>query len=512
MSTLVKKILLIIYFVVLFFILGSYIHIAIPDNAIRMHIVTADELSQTQHNIIGIQARNLDNGSVFKNWSVRSLWVNSELEPLENNVVTKKLSEDGADILDMPDIPSDPVAALEIQLIDPENHVIKSALVTSDVFTSNSDISVHGQLENVKPDYIGADAPATFILEQPNEVRLIAYQDEKPYEGTIDIEQIYGAPAIFPEHVKANPSGITKFNIVLNSAADFKITAGKQILYPSFVFHEKNIHVTLNKNVLTKESMDADNSDDSPSDRNHSLIAKVVPVGQMSTMYIDYFDENAWIDREIVEPPKGRASYKSSIPLNIRYRYHKDPSVLYIRVSSSAYATPDTAQTFAVLASENELSCKDAALASLKFLEPYKSSHPEYELLKLRVKTTTNCEILSLVQEEVLSLLAGHHDPQLAMRVKTEDADALAYDARKIKHKSVANTILVAWFALGVIIGVIAVGTQMWRRKQYWLEVAAKGEADLGKRIPQVSAFMAFLLLLLFIGLCVSLYYMMQLL
>ena len=134
MSSGIKKILGIVYFVVLFFILGSYIYTSLPDNMIRLHVVTADSLSIGQTNIVGVQARNLDNGSVFNHWSIKSQWVSSSFEPVTDHVVTKTLSVDGADILDMPPLPDVPLAALEIQLIDPDDHVVKSALVPADVF------------------------------------------------------------------------------------------------------------------------------------------------------------------------------------------------------------------------------------------------------------------------------------------------------------------------------------------------------------------------------------------
>ena len=501
---------------------------SIPDDSIRMHIVTADELSQSQNNIIGITARNLDNGSKFDGWSVQSQWVDSDLKPVYIwsdksamnglDFVNKKISPDGVDILDLPRVPIAPIAGLEVQLMDPQDNLIKSALIPVDVFMSDRGLDIRGQAYNVKPDYVGVDVPAAFILGQPNEVRLIAFENEKPYEGIIEIEQLYGAPAEFPKQIKANPIGISKFNIVLNSAADFKITVGKQVIYPSFVIHERNIHVSLNDNAVSL-----------PRPRVYgdvTLVANVTPVGQMPKLYIDYFDGNAWIDREIIEPSQ---NYKASVKLRARYRSRVgsmddvinnkgvDKGILYVRVSSSAYATPETSQTFAVLTSSGLFECA-GAMEALKFLEPYKADHPEYELLKRVAKDKSanpnpdNCKELEPIRDEALSLLATHHNPQLAIRVKTEEADALAYDARKLKQKSIANVILVIWFALGVIVGGIVVIRQMVRRKQYWIEVAASGEAELGKPIPQIHPFLAFVLFILIIGLCVSLYYMMQIL
>ena len=503
MSSGVKKTLGVIYFVVLFFILGSYIYTSLPDNMIRLHVVTADSLSMRQTNVIGVQARNLDNGSVFHNWSVKSQWVSASFEPVSEHAVTKPLPVDGSDILDMPPVPDVPLAALEVQLIDPDNHVVKSALVSADVFASMKVTPVTAQEGEVKSNYIFVDIPSTFILEQPNEVRLVAYENEKPYEGTIDIEQVYGAPAKFPSHVKASPSGITPIKIALNSAADFKMTAGNQTIYPSFVIHEKPIHVEMNSTSFLPASAGTDENTKS------NLIATVVPVGQMPKLYIDFFDEDAWIDRQIIEASR---QYRSIIPIHTRYQFGEEPSVLYVRLSASAYPTAETSQTFALIASRESLDCKAGALTALKFLDLYLADHPEAVLMKLQAKSTSDCTKLKGIQEEALTLLARHHDPQLAMRVKTEDADALAYDARKAKHKSIANVILVCWFALGVITACIIVFTQMRKRRLYWEEAAAKGDAEYGKRIPQVSPILAFVLFFLIIGLCWSLYYMMQLL
>ena len=363
--------------------------------------------------------------------------------------------------------------------------------------------SVNAQEDEIKSNYIFVDIPSAFILDQPNEVRLVAYENEKPYEGTIDIEQVYGAPAKFPSHVKASPSGVTPIKFSLNSAADFKMTAGSQTIYPSFVIHEKPIHVDMNSTLFLPDSAGTDEN------AKTNLMATVVPVGQMPKLYIDYFDDNAWIDRQVIESSK---QYRSVIPVHTRYQFGEQPSVLYVRFSASAYPTADTSQTFALITSREALDCKTGALTALKFLDLYQADHPETVLMKLQAKSTSDCTRLKGIQEEALALLARHHDPQLAMRVKTEDADALAYDARKAKHKSIANVILVCWFALGVISSCIIVFSQMHRRKLYWEQAAAKGDAEYGKRIPQVSPILAFVLFFLIIGLCWSLYYMMQLL
>ena len=52
----------IIYFIILFAILGSYLVFAIPSNALRLHVAAAESLAPDQQNMVAVWARNLDNG------------------------------------------------------------------------------------------------------------------------------------------------------------------------------------------------------------------------------------------------------------------------------------------------------------------------------------------------------------------------------------------------------------------------------------------------------------------
>ncbi len=480
------KFLSIAYFVILFCILGSYLAFMTPNNAIRLHVATADKLSNEQSNIILVQARNVDNGSQFNGYTLEARWIKSDFSPVSDIASTHaQLPLNGETIMKMPDLPDTEVGALEILLLDDKKQIAKSAIVPSTTFLLTPISEPLDLPDKPMEEFYLADSPSAFMFNVPNEILVATVNSSGPYKGEISVEQIYGQKADF------NPSfhteGMTTFSIALQAVADFKFTAGDHVFYASFAPNEKPFQATVKSPLLLPEQ---------------ATVVNIVPVGSMPTFTVDYFDDYAWIDRQTITPEN--AAHAELKPNN---RFLKQPSIIYARVSNSPIATPQGSQMFALIASNSPLTDADQAAFALRAMEKLKAAHLEYPYLQKLLK---NRKLAPFIRDYALSVIASHHTPQIEMRVKTEVNDAMTFERQKNTQKSVANIVLVSWFALGVIVCLAIIIHSSRRRKQMWEELIASGEVDVNQIPKQTSAMQLFCLLILITGMLVSLYFMMQ--
>ena len=601
----------IIYFIVLFIILGTYISMSIPDDALRLHVYTADELSQTQQNVILVRARNLDNGSVFNGYKLSARWDNFDhdlnkasilnasedretmdrfelayqlaglenLELINENAlklarelnrqrIVLPLNVDGESLLPVPIAEGHP-NHLIIELIDPNDTVVKTAYVPRDAFGAVSVRSVETDDAQLPEKWVKVDVPASFVMDSPNEVRIIAFDGDQPYQGTIQIEQTYGEKAEFPESVQADKSGITSIRLKLNYAADFKMTAGDAVGYASFAINEKTLNAQLKADPViyrglrdTKErdqqlaqlreklktqdeaAKNANPSKITPDAQNQHLAgdseiihqlrnieASIIPIpvkitvpGNLPDLTVDYFSGHGWIDRQVIHAREISSNGTVRLPFRESMIFKQNPEIIYVRISTSGVPSPESSQTFAFIVSDQRLSFNQQVDFALQSLAPYQAAHPEIGLLSNQ-KTKLNCSLeekddtksadclaLKKIRNEALTILTRYHEPIIDLRVKTEEQEAIEFDAAKKKHKSWMNIVLVGWFLLGLIGGSIAAYRQVQQRRLQWQALMANGTAEVEKHVPTISYGMAAFLLILFIGLCCSLYFMMQLL
>ena len=130
-----KKYLAWVYFIILFAIMGSYLVYSLPDNTQRLHVATADRLSETQHNVAAVWARDLETGSQFAGYSLESRWVAEDGSQIGNSE-EMKLPVNGEAIMRMPPFPEGMTAGLEVVLSDDKGKIRKSALVPTSTFNS----------------------------------------------------------------------------------------------------------------------------------------------------------------------------------------------------------------------------------------------------------------------------------------------------------------------------------------------------------------------------------------
>ncbi|MBQ9395359.1 MAG: hypothetical protein IJU23_07565 [Proteobacteria bacterium] len=473
------------YFIILFAIMGSYLVYSLPDNTQRLHVATADRLSETQHNVAAVWARDLETGSQFAGYSLESRWVDKDGGQIGDSE-HMKLPVNGEAIMRMPPFPAGLTAGLEIVLFDDKGKIRKSAIVPTGTFNSERPLVV-GEFREAGKHFFRSIAPAAFVFDHPNDVYFAIFNDGEPWRGKASIEQTYGQKASFPETVSVN--GVGRFKLTLSAPVDLKISAGNAEYYASFVPSEKPIHAVL----LDVPNLRPD----------YRPIFKVTPVGSMTDITIDYFDGDAWIGRQVIP-----ASANGRAELDLDYVFQDNPSILYARVSASSVGTADSSQTLPIVASAKKLPDVLQADYAVGMMHAYPEYASEAALLEGLLKT--NPEKVAFVRDYALALLALKHSPSIEMRVRTEKADAVRFEREKADQKSVMNVILVVWFGIGTLVCLIFVVINALERRRRWNALLASGSAEAGAIPEQTSGVMLLCLFFLLLGFMFSLFFVMQ--
>ena len=546
-----KKILFAAYFIILFVILGSYLGFSAPDLSLRMKVTASPTLSSTYPNVMLIQVD--DARGVLKDKQKRiEFTVEEELadgmfrtiskkqENKDNNLFADTSNKDFRVISQNEDVdykalyqipypgqffdPRFVGNTFHIQLFgdkDKESTLYKDVRIHCNSFDWEAkdylspEFSRYASYE--RRDLISVVAPAAFMMGQPNEVLLVDIKDGDPFAGDFIIEQINVFPVPEPMTVHADPSGVTSVYLTIQAQTDYKITAGDDVFYASFVPLEKPFHAEISDHNITSFSFENPKGHVTPSGSPHSVI-------------IDYFVGDVWIDRQIV-PSEEIHAFKLTPKLNFTilaaYRY-----ILYARLSYSEYATEDTSQTFAILATKSPLKKRSEYereseefgaiyhtidpnfaqgkssdyLKSLENTDPaaYALARPIAEAMKDKDEAK-----LKQLKKYLYSRLASQHHPQLKLIANTDDQDKATFEENKHAHHLMINRILVFWFVLGICaFGLVAFITHR-RNRQAWFEAKINGDVD---RIPtETPKWLIFVIALLLFGLMISLYYMMQL-
>ena len=552
-----KKILAALYFVILFAIMASYIAFGTPDNSLRIHIASADQLSKEQQNQIAVWVRDLDTGSKFRDCHLRARWSHlffyrlclddpklclkknlmnlydpnlglyktpikinkKEFELLDyakeaNEIPESRvdLPENGETILPVPDFPLSLSSAKQeyfTKLLERKSagetgasslneyglmillycgqteEPRKTAFLPLDTFTP-PEPDTEATADNSTGTIVLA--PSTFMVNQPNMVYLRTVIDNQLYEGTIRVEQTYGQPANVAASLET--MGLAGLPIALQSPADFKFSTKDTEFYASFVPNEKPFHAEIVYPLVSR-------------DKKKPLL-KIQPIGTMPTITVDYFDERAWIGRQTIP-----AELAAEAELTPAFDFTRSPysGIIYARVSNSPVAS-DSSQTFALIVSRDsktELEQAAFALSKLKDI-----THDPYDDELFKFVTDNHPSSVFLFRDYALHRLAQYHSASIQMRLKTETTDAMAFETRKSVHKNIANFLLVIWFGVGVIAFTIAIVRSMRKRREDWEILMASDNVDAGQVPQHNSGILLLCLAILFIGLMISLYYMMQ--
>jgi hypothetical protein len=593
-----KKILVIVYFVVLFFILGSYFKYANPDLSLRLMATASIYQSPDQHNIMMVQVDNAHPNVAMGNTKMSMWWQrynNVFLQDMISDSVMNVLPQNGRTYFYIPipktkdDTPSkkDPAKKILDDLInesiaeainngelDPEiaKFVKKEVRIQldngeltvpdldlsypdSDSATNNNsgkkdnmsgilgrkdhltgkqsllirwynegDDQQYVQFEadgfirekiepvplpqnlyndDVSPNLVSIAAPSAFMLGEPNEVLFADIKDGVPYTGNIVVEQINVFPALPSQNIPADPSGVTSIPLSINAQADFKITAGGDDFYATFVPLEKSFHITIDDYSIT------------PKKKPH---IHIVPAGSPQQMFVDYFVGRAWIGHEVI-PANQIHDFELSPDLIFTSR---DQLIVYARISTSEFATEESSQTIALYATNNpnHTVADSFDLILREFTSNARQNNDSSDnttgaiaslvhLIASQEYTKNAFSHYIQLQKYFLNRLAGEHHPETKLLFRSDEQAIAQFEADKKNHHKTMNILLIIWFVIGVI---VFIGVAIHIRNKNvlaWEEAAASGSTDY---IPSgTPAWLVILIAALIFGLLISLYYMMQL-
>ena len=341
------------------------------------------------------------------------------------------------------------------------------------------------------------------MLGEPNEVLFADFKDGMPYKGSIVVEQINVFPAPPSLNIPADPSGVTSIPLTINAQADFKITAGEDEFYATFVPLEKPFHITIDDYSIT------------PIKKPH---IHIVPAGSPQQMFVDYFVGRAWVGHEAI-PVNQIHDFELSPDLIFTSR---DQFIVYARISTSEFATEDSSQTIALYATKNPNHTATDAF-DLILREFTSNAHQNNDPSNNTLGTIASLITIIVAQEYAendfsqngqlqkyfLNRLAGEHHPETKLLFRSDEQAIAQFEADKITHHRTMNIFLIIWFVIGVIV-FIGVAIQIRNKNvMAWEEAAASGSTDY---IPSgTPAWLVILIAALIFGLLISLYYMMQL-
>ena len=568
-----KKILIIAYFVVLFFILGSYFKYTSPDLSLRLMATASTYQSPDQHIVIMFQLDNahpdsyMHDDSVCMGWEVgrntsvrkdlpkngRAYFYIPKFEAWDDTSLSKDPANEILDDLINKSIAEsikngelDPAIAefvkkeVRIQfdsgeLTVPDLDLFKAAgdfdkndnlakepslLISWWYLDGRAEFKADGfVLENIEPfplpetiydpyadvpkKMISISVPSAFMLGEPNEVLIADINDGLPYKGNIEVEQINVFPAPPSRNIPADPSGVTSIPLSINAQADFKITAGEDEFYATFVPLEKSFHITIDDYSIT------------PKKKPH---IHIVPAGSPQQMFVDYFVGRAWIGHEVI-PANQIHDFELSPDLIFTSR---DQLIVYARISTSEFATEESSQTIALYATNNpnhtvadsfELILREFTSNARQNNEASDNTLGTIVSLVAIIVSQGSAENAfsnyAQLQKYFLNHLAGEYHPETKLLFRSDEQFIAQFEADKIEHHKTTNIFLIIWFVIGVI---VFIGVAIHIRNKTvmaWEEAAASGSTDY---IPSgTPAWLVCLIAALIFGLMISLYYMMQL-
>ncbi len=352
----IKKVLIAAYFVVLFFILGSYFSFSAPELSLHVRVIGSPALSDGYPGAMLIQID--DEQNVLKGMKKRIEVRLLQYRYVDENEITRDLNtprvisrESYDNVLDgalfkipYPGKNFDPTnkVGVEIKLYgdDGENEELYK-----EIWIWPPDARLAWQLQTEAPEFqkfasyerlnqFSVLAPSAFMIGEPNEVLLLNIRDGEPYAGDFVIEQINIVPAPEPQIVHADDSGITSFPLSIYARADFKITAGDEVVYATFVPMERPFHAE-----ITDFCIDS---------FGHFPRVHVTPSGGRYPIIVDYFVGNVWLDRQIV-PAEEIDDFK----LQPSLYGNNNPFIVYARLSNSEIPADEYSQMFAFVAASH---------------------------------------------------------------------------------------------------------------------------------------------------------------
>lgn len=533
-----QKVIFILYFAGLFLLISSYVVFSQADTALRLSVASSDAFASDRPNYLRVIARDLDTGSKFEGYSLRTCWRYGvrHAETAGSACHVAPLAQNGIATVSAPRLPTIRPDALCVALLF-EGQEKKTACIDASSLDFASTVDrekeravVFGELQKgqnvgddgkgradvvreeegtkaIADDPLGAPdadallvgeagrqrgeydvvAPGAFLFGTPSDVFLQTMRSGRPITSPVDVRQTYGQSASFPSRLEPSPAGISRLRLALDSAVDLEFTQDGQTFYASFSANDKPLHVSSSSPMIT------------PGSRPRLT---VTPFGNADRVVVDVFDGRAWVGHSETDLPPNR-----TIPLDIDFTSIINPKILFFRVSTSLFTNVEASQTLALIASTNALTpvqqakiaLDEAIDAGFSCLAPYLSmidSLPEAAVFDVR--------------DLSLAHLSMGHDAEITLKKRTEVDDLREFDELKKTQKSIANLIFIAWIAFGAVTFTVIGLSNVYARRRAWDAIDHGESPNSTKAQTLLRALHIALLIALFIVLAASLFYMMQ--
>ena len=489
------------YFVVLFVILGSFIAGSTYTQTAWLEVFMADTLSPSQPNMALLWVRDPDSKRDMSDYEVVTEWNfvgGGTLSPPEWTPIHKT----GRTLAQLPDIShwEDPNADLRNVNLSFEiwqnvegadrGKYLKGFEMPLQGFSFVPEPKAQ-PIGDIGDGVFSAFAPAALMYGESSEVQVITIGPDGPYRGPVAIEQVHGLPAKFPASLETE--GIARFPLEIQSPVDLRLVAGEREFFASFTPGMRPIAATSKQALMTPDS----------APKLH-----IESFGTMPTVTIDMFDGKAWIGRKQYQPREVRKADLSSDD-GFQYQFHDKPGILYARVNNSDVGSEDNAQTMAFIAAGDKMSQKEQAAFAVKSLSVYGMQHPEIPHLESMLRESSKNAIQ--VRDYALAQLALHHHANIHKQLGTDKIDRELFDQQKEAAKRRSNRWLIVWFLVGIVGSLVFILRRRSQNRSIRIANQYAGE----DYIPEPTRGMGgpvLLLVILFIGFMVSLYYMMQIL
>ena len=326
-----KVLLALIYFVVLLILAGLYVRDSRKKIEHVIHVESSPWLSTQQNNQVSVQTNHHVN---YGNQSIYIAWENQRLFKYENHA---QISSTGKGVFQIPEVPKlEKCEDLRVSWLNVgENAGVGYHELDKLQRYTRASARVYCKKFGVDDTSVGAGskrtwfhdgqyAPRTelavyplseFIPGKANEVLFVDIKDGVPYQGNIIVEQLNAPPGTNPQIGVANASGVTSLDFTLDGPADFRITAGSDVLNVPFRMKPNGFHVAADDYLILM---------------NHELPSvRITPAGPPEDFIIDYFVGYAWIQRQIVPAHQ----LNQAIRIQPEYQFYKDePEIVYAKI------------------------------------------------------------------------------------------------------------------------------------------------------------------------------------
>ena len=331
-----KGVLILVFFSILLMLIGMYLRYSRLQIEKSFRAVSSSWLSAEQNNMVFIDAGNSYRDPLFLTQSFLMQWDGYGANKFRKHESMATKAMDGKIVYQMPEIPLNEENCADLELswlnissplpfIDSE--IIKKYRIASTKTYCTAfgvdDITGYRAARFSEGQYSPKSAFALyqisdFVPGKPNEVLLVDIKDGVPYQGEIVVEQLNAPPGTKPQIGQADASGVTSLNITLDDRADFRFTAGNDVLVVSFAPNRKSFHVEVDDYLmLDKQWVNNKQGNKMPH-------VRITPGGARTDFIIDYFYGYAWINRQIVPADK----LNEEIELDPGFKIIRDDPVL----------------------------------------------------------------------------------------------------------------------------------------------------------------------------------------